>query len=146
MSEGGREREHADARTQRIRTHARTRTYTVRAGAFVPARALADDGVKGDGGHGDLARDARKRRLCSLCCPAAQGLNPRPQTLSAGSRYVKVNAPLECPRSRHYVPRTHFRSPAVPLARLRAMNVFECRGGKKSKVSPRGALNLPAAR
>ena len=29
----------------------------------------------------------------------------------------------------HYVPRTHCRSPAVPFARLLAMNVFECRGG-----------------
>jgi hypothetical protein len=26
------------------------------------------------------------------------------------------------------------------------VNVYECRGGKRSKVSPRGALNLPAAR
>ena len=30
------------------------------------------------------------------------------------------------------------------FARLLAMNGFECRGGKRSKVSPRGALNLPA--
>jgi hypothetical protein len=41
------------------------------------------------------------------------------------------------------MPRTHCRSPAVPLARLLAMNGFECRGGKRSKISPRGALNLP---
>jgi len=32
-------------------------------------------------------------------------------------------------------------------ARSRArVNVYECRGGKRSKVSPRGALNLPAPR
>ena len=35
------------------------------------------------------------------------------------------------------------RIPPCPRARV---NVYECRGGKRSKVSPRGALNLPAAR
>jgi hypothetical protein len=42
----------------------------------------------------------------------------------------------------HYVSRTHCRFPAVPPR----LYVFEYRGGKRSKVSPRGALNLPAAR
>jgi hypothetical protein len=35
------------------------------------------------------------------------------------------------------------RGPSCPRARV---NVCEFRGGKRSKVSPRGALNLPAAR
>ncbi len=48
--------------------------------------------------------------------------------------------------SNNSMPRTHCRSPAAPLASLLAMNVFGCRGGKKSKVSQRGALNLPSAR
>ena len=33
----------------------------------------------------------------------------------------------------------------LPCLRAR-VDVYECRGGKRSKVSPRGALNLPAAR
>ncbi len=33
----------------------------------------------------------------------------------------------------------------LPCLRAR-MDVYECRGGKRSKVSPRGALNLPAVR
>ena len=48
--------------------------------------------------------------------------------------------------SNNSLPRTHCQSPAAPLACLLAMNVFGCRGGKKSKVSQRGALNLPSAR
>jgi len=35
------------------------------------------------------------------------------------------------------------RGPSCPRARV---YVCDCRGGKRSKVSPRGALNLPAAR
>jgi hypothetical protein len=35
--------------------------------------------------------------------------------------------------------------PRSPMLRAR-VDVYECRGGKRSKVSPRGALNLPAAR
>ncbi len=36
--------------------------------------------------------------------------------------------------------------PRVPPCLRARVNVCECRGGKRSKVSPRGALNLPAAR
>jgi hypothetical protein len=46
---------------------------------------------------------------------------------------TSVQYRLCCVVFSHYVPRTHCRSPAVPLARLLAMNVFECRGGKGAK-------------
>ena len=36
--------------------------------------------------------------------------------------------------------------PRGPLCLRARMDVCECRGGKRSKVFPRGALNLPAAR
>jgi hypothetical protein len=36
--------------------------------------------------------------------------------------------------------------PRIPSCLRDRVDVCECRGGKRSKVSPRGALNLPAAR
>ena len=36
--------------------------------------------------------------------------------------------------------------PRVPPCLRARVNVCECRGGKRSVISPRGALNLPAAR
>ena len=52
---------------------------------------------------------------------------------------------MSCLPPSHYVFRTHCRSPAVsPCLRAR-VDVYECRG-KRSVISPRGALNLPAAR
>ena len=36
--------------------------------------------------------------------------------------------------------------PRILPCLLARVDVYECRGGKRSKVSPRGALNLPAAR
>jgi hypothetical protein len=72
-----------------------------------------------------LARDSKDRSLVFLLyliqfvsCPSSLALC--------------ISHPLPIPRG-------------PPCLRAR-VNVYECRGGKRSKVSPRGALNLPAAR
>jgi len=51
---------------------------------------------------------------------------------SSSSLALSISHPLPIPR--------------VPPCLRARVYVYECRGGKRSKVSPRGALNLPAAR
>jgi hypothetical protein len=72
-----------------------------------------------------LARDSRGRSLAILLYLIQFVSCPSSLTLC-------ISHPLPIPRG-------------PPCLRVR-VNVYECRGGKRSKVSPRGALNLPAAR
>jgi hypothetical protein len=72
-----------------------------------------------------LARDSKGRSLALVlysiqfvACPSSLALC--------------ISHPLQIPR--------------CPQCLRARVNVFECRGCKRSKVSPRGALNLPAAR
>ena len=80
-------------------------------------------------------------------------IGPRPRTSrqkkrQKTSRFRYPNRDL----SLHFPQKTCFPS-SLPLSPsparaflLLSLDVYECRGGKRSKVSPRGALNLPAAR
>ena len=74
-----------------------------------------------------LARDSKGRSLALLL-------------------YSCLIQSVSCRPPSHYVSRTHCRSPAVPPARALACMSVMLEGVKRSKVSPRGALNLPAAR
>jgi hypothetical protein len=53
--------------------------------------------------------------------------------------------PVSCPSSLALCISHPLPIPRGPLCLRACVNVCECRGGKRSKVSPRGALNLPAA-
>ena len=72
-----------------------------------------------------LARDSKGRSLALVLYSIQFVSCPSPLALC-------ISHPLPIPRG--------------PQCQRARVNVFECRGGKRSKVSPRGALNLPAAR
>jgi len=76
-----------------------------------------------------LARDSKGRGL-ALAAPSIFLFNT--VCVVSSSLALCISHPLPIPRG-----------PPCPRARV---YVCECRGGKRSKVSPRGALKLPAAR
>ena len=57
-----------------------------------------------------------------------------------------IHSPLRLPSSLALCISHPLPIPLGPPCLRARVNVYECRGGKRSKVSPRGALNLPAAR
>jgi len=85
---------------------------------------LAEMSVSGSISDIEAAQDKSKKELGTLyliqfvSCPSFLALC--------------ISHPLQIPRS--------------PQCHRARVNVCECRGGKRSKVSPWGALNLPAAR
>jgi hypothetical protein len=112
----------------------------VDAGASAPTtRGAAEHEAAGCGEAGGGFKDAR-RAARAPSCEGLQGQKPCAPSIFLFNTVCVVSPPLALCIS-HPLPIP--RGPSCPRARV---YVCDGRGGKRSKVSPRGALNLPAAR